>query len=1148
MASATNVFVLTDKPPTLGRIDGERAGAQIQQFLRELAKYKRRHAEDGVQIPRLDQLMEEEDLEMLQTMLTGLFEQDDVALHPDDYRIVDGSDDDEEPDDAQAVALRRRAARATTRGETINLSDILTKETEEKASAAAAVTPRLSRKTQAQNRIDERRASFEKSMFSEASIIGGLRIVYGPQNFQQAGAILKEIKMEKFVKHYRTPQPAIDYCTRFDTALQWIVDIGLSQKTIIKQFIEGVQPSDLSSELKLREFRDFKTLRNFFAKTYFENHQNLNKLKNSGAFDIHDSGAAKKGGSLAAAAPGANKSSVPGATAAKTGQWTQVATSSPKPFTAKESRGPSTPMGDKTCWNCGEKGHVAGICPKKVATTPAAKTPSSPATKTGKSVTFTTPPRTNGSILRRDSEVKRCKVCCFVGAQGNQAPTLAVQVKLDSYSDCNLIPEQWLVALRGEGVETKQLDVPLELRWEVGEAFVRATQTVDLVVRVVGWARQEKPTMTTFYVLPGDRDELTIGYPTLDEWDLFADMRSLVAAQRALGFAQVTPSPQGDPEVRDMDGRAASLVERGTDQSERERLAEEARSLTEPLDPDFVDPNTVGPDELFIGRRSLAWLLPELLASGVFQANLEQGGEAAVPPMEIALKEGFTMPYLKGFRRYSPRMQEAMDLEVARQVSMGVIEPCDDAAVQEVVMVRKDDAPNGFRMTLDARAVNTGMVVEPCNPPPVKEMLHALGAKSYYARLDLLSAYWQFPLAPGVQHLSAFRVGAQTYRYRVTWMGGAGASHHVQRSLSQILRVYLGQGVWLYIDDIVVAADTEEEFVRLLRGVVAALSRHRIQCKLAKCVIGAWSIGLLGHILSARGVRIADDKREEVSRLPCPANPKQLRSALGQLNFQRAFIPNYALLTKPLTAVVNGTSAQLRTPEILAAWTRLMEAVAGQLALEHLDYSAQTRVRVDASRQGVGGALFNVRVVDGQRSERLVAVCSHAFTEVEANWATIEQEAFAMIFACRYWFPLLEGIRFVIDGDHRNLAYVHGGTSPKVVRWGLFMQSLSYMYNHIAGVDNLFPDRLSRQDFTGTDLVTPDLEDFATPDGAAESSGDQKSAQHAVRISRAITRATVSPVEDTDEMFPLRDDDSSDEEDSEGDPASTVATERLCQA
>ena len=237
MASTTNVFVLSDKPPALGRIDGARAGEQIQQFLRDRAKYERRHANDGTQIPRIDQLMEEEDLEMLRIMLTGLFGQDDLALHPEDYRILDGRDDDEELDDAEAVAMRRRAARAAARGESIPLSDVLPEKATGSAGVAAADPPRPSRKIQAQKRIDDRRAAFEKNIFSEASIIGGLRTVYGPQNFQQAGAVLSEIKMEKKFKHYRTPQPAIDYCVRFDTALQWIADIGLSQNIIINKLI-----------------------------------------------------------------------------------------------------------------------------------------------------------------------------------------------------------------------------------------------------------------------------------------------------------------------------------------------------------------------------------------------------------------------------------------------------------------------------------------------------------------------------------------------------------------------------------------------------------------------------------------------------------------------------------------------------------------------------------------------------------------------------------------------------------------------------------------------------------------------------------------------------------------------------------------------
>jgi hypothetical protein len=45
-----------------------------------------------------------------------------------------------------------------------------------------------------------------------------------------------------------------------------------------------------------------------------------------------------------------------------------------------------------------------------------------------------------------------------------------------------------------------------------------------------------------------------------------------------------------------MDGRIASFVERDADQSERERLTEEVRSLSEFPDPDFADPNSVRPD------------------------------------------------------------------------------------------------------------------------------------------------------------------------------------------------------------------------------------------------------------------------------------------------------------------------------------------------------------------------------------------------------------------------------------------------------------------------------------------------------------------------------------------------------------------------
>jgi hypothetical protein len=229
-------------------------------------------------------------------------------------------------------------------------------------------------------RIDERRKAFEKNIFSEASIMGALRYIYGPQNFHEARTVLSEIKMDKNYQHYATPQPAIDYCMRYDTALQWICDIGLSEGAIIKQFIKGVQPAHLAGELELREFKEFKLLKNFFTHQYFDNHKAFKIYKSTGAL-CSDDGTSKEGAGAAVAAAGTNKFSAPAAAAAATRKWEQVPTASLKASPAKDSKGPGTPLSEITCWHCEEKGHRASSCPKKAAASPGTKAPATPTAK-----------------------------------------------------------------------------------------------------------------------------------------------------------------------------------------------------------------------------------------------------------------------------------------------------------------------------------------------------------------------------------------------------------------------------------------------------------------------------------------------------------------------------------------------------------------------------------------------------------------------------------------------------------------------------------------------------------------------------------------------------------------------------------------------
>lgn len=104
-------------------------------------------------------------------------------------------------------------------------------------------------------------------------------------------------------------------------------------------------------ELELREFKDFRILRDYFKRTYFENYQSYVRLSASGALTEYHESTTKKIVGTAAAATSANKPSVPAAAAATTGKWTQLLTGPSKPSSAKDSKGyyTPTPLEEVTC-------------------------------------------------------------------------------------------------------------------------------------------------------------------------------------------------------------------------------------------------------------------------------------------------------------------------------------------------------------------------------------------------------------------------------------------------------------------------------------------------------------------------------------------------------------------------------------------------------------------------------------------------------------------------------------------------------------------------------------------------------------------------------------------------------------------------------
>jgi hypothetical protein len=102
----------------------------------------------------------------------------------------------------------------------------------------------------------------------------------------------------------------------------------------------------------------------------------------------------------------------------------------------------------------------------------------------------------------------------------------------------------------------------------------------------------------------------------------------------------------------------------------------------------------------------------------------------------------------------------------------------------------------------------------------------------------------------------------------------------------------------------------------------------------------------------------------------------------------------------------------------------------------------------DASILGVGGTIGN--------GDQHCGYYSH--TEAKSKWKTIEQEVFAIVISVMFFRSVLLGNPFLLETGHRNLRFIHGGTSFKVVRRALVLQEFRVVIKHTLGEDSVVAD------------------------------------------------------------------------------------------
>ena len=101
--------------------------------------------------------------------------------------------------------------------------------------------------------------------------------------------------------------------------------------------------------------------------------------------------------------------------------------------------------------------------------------------------------------------------------------------------------------------------------------------------------------------------------------------------------------------------------------------------------------------------------------------------------MTIDFAEGFEPSDLKGRRKFSPTVEAAIEQNIQEQLALGIIEECDDPPVQEIVMIRKPDAPSGYHFCLDSRGPNKGIIVSRFDTMIIGDILNEMARSKYFA-------------------------------------------------------------------------------------------------------------------------------------------------------------------------------------------------------------------------------------------------------------------------------------------------------------------------------------------------------------------------------------------------------------------------------
>lgn len=454
-----------------------------------------------------------------------------------------------------------------------------------------------------------------------------------------------------------------------------------------------------------------------------------------------------------------------------------------------------------------------------------------------------------------------------------------------------------------------------------------------------------------------------------------------------------------------------------------------------------------------------------------FSHDLADLGCTNVTEMKIELNSQRPVVYRP--YRLSYHEREKVRTMIDEMLKAGIIRESVSNYASPIILVRKKDG--GVRLCVDYRLLNSVTVKERYPIPVIEDEIARLSGQAWFITLDLMSGYYQVPIAEESKHLTAFVTPDGQYEYNRMPFGLANAPAVFQRMMNHVLGPARFSKATVYIDDLLIFGKSASECLERFEEVLNLLKEANLKLNLAKCAFLQNTINYLGFEISSDGMRPGKTKVQSVIDFPCPENVHGARQFLGLVSYFRKFIQGFAQLAYPITKLLKKNAAWEWGDDQEESFKILKEKLTDRPVLAIYDPAAETELHTDASRVGVGGILLQ-RPVEGQGPLHPVAYYSRQTTPEERNFHSYELETLAVVCALKKLRVYLLGKPFKIVTDCSALrsTFEKRDLIPRIARWWLALQEYDCTVEYRSGTRMSHADALSRNPINDSDTLNPE--------------------------------------------------------------------------